>query len=128
MVFIYFIEQTEPYFQLCNKILHLSELGQFKTITSTVSLLECLATSKYLLRPDIQNEIIGFFENNPGLNIIPADKYICVEAARLRRENLYLKTPDSIQLATAIVCEADFFITHDTKLTKLNLPLKIISL
>lgn len=129
MVFIYLIEQTEPYFLLCKKIAFLAESGEAKIISSVVAILECLSPVKYVSRPEIQTEILSFFENAPGLTIFSVDKDVCLEASRLRRENLGLKTPDSIQLATALINKADVFITNDARLKRLSLPgLKILSL
>ncbi|KKU28652.1 MAG: hypothetical protein UX80_C0012G0010 [Candidatus Amesbacteria bacterium GW2011_GWA2_47_11b] len=129
MVFIYLIEKTEPYFTTCRHLLSLAESGQIIALSSIISVLETLSPSKYIPAEYTQTEIVNFFKSTPGVSICPVDWPICLEAARLRRENKFLKTPDSIQLATAIANHADFFITHDTRLQKLRLPnLKIISL
>lgn len=125
MVFIYLIEQTEPYFSLCKKIAFLGESGEAKIISSVIVILECLSPAKYVSHPEIQTEILSFFENAPGLTIFSVDKNVCLEASRLRRENPGLKTPDSIQLATALINKADIFITNDDKLAKLKLPVRI---
>lgn len=128
MVFIYLIEKTEPYFTPCKHLLSLAESGQITAFSSIVSVLETLSPSKYIPADYTQVEIINFFKNTPGVSICPVDWPVCLEAARLRRENKFLKTPDSLQLATAMVNHADFFITHDAKLQKLSLPnLKIIN-
>lgn len=128
MVFIYLIEQTDPYFPICKKILHFGESGQTKIISSIISVLESLSPPKYIFHPEVQREITNFFENTTGLSIFPVDKQVCLEASRLRRENPGLKTPDSIQLATAIVHQANIFISNDGRLAKLDLPIKIIPL
>ena len=129
MVFIYLIEKTEPYFTTCRHLLSLAESGQIIALSSIISVLETLSPSKYIPAEYTQTEIVNFFKNTPGVSICPVDWPVCLEAARLRRENKFLKTPDSIQLATALVHQADIFITHDKKMQKLRLPhLKIISL
>jgi len=41
-------------------------------------------------------------------------------AAELRAKYSFIRTPDAIQIATAINTEADFFITNDKKLKGLS--------
>ncbi|MDL2321475.1 PIN domain-containing protein [Desulfosarcina sp. OttesenSCG-928-B08] len=53
------------------------------------------------------------------LPIIPVTTEIAEFAARLRA-NHGLRTPDAIQVATAILYQADFFLTNDARLTRLE--------
>lgn len=130
MVFIYFLDASQPELhqagkQLINKLLD----GSFSGITSAISVTETLSDTK--LKEDIERieNYTLFFYSTPNLTVYPVTIQIALEAARLRRENKYLRTPDSIQLATALVHQADVFITNDTKLQKLRFPnLKITRL
>ena len=128
MVFIYHFDVIQPYFKKTSQILSEAQQKKSQIITSNVSVLEALSTPKYINHPEIIKEICLFFQEADYLTVIPVNWDITLEAARLRRENKYLRTPDAIQIATAIIHKADLFITHDAKLTKLNLPLNIISL
>ena len=64
--------------------------------------------------PDIDrvNEFYALLSTYPNLAWIPPGLEIADRAAMLRAE-LHLKTPDSIQAATALVSQATGFISND---------------
>lgn len=49
------------------------------------------------------------------------------EQAAIIRANYNIKTPDALQLATAIIHQADYFLTNDEQLKRVN-DLEIITL
>ncbi len=55
-----------------------------------------------------------------NFSFVPVNMDISLESARLRAKYPFLKTPDSIHLATGIIKKADFFITDDKKLKKIQ--------
>ena len=55
------------------------------------------------------------------VEIIPVTAEIAQLAAKLRADH-NLRTPDAIQIATAITCQADFFLTNDARLGRLKQP------
>ena len=57
--------------------------------------------------------------NSLGTEIIEVDINIACRAAELRAK-YSLKTPDAIQLATALENNAHFFLTNDLRLKKLK--------
>lgn len=67
-----------------------------------------------------------FLDSFPRLNIVPANKKICLLAAQLRAA-YRLKTPDAIHIATAIDSGCDYFITNDDHLKKVK-EIKILTL
>lgn len=129
MCFIYHFEQTQPYFQRVEKLLSHAQTGKSQIVTSIISVLETLSAPKYSLQPEVVKEVNLFFAETGYVSVFGIDWEIAQEAARLRRENKFLRTPDSIQLATALIHQANIFITNDTRLKKLSLPgLKILPL
>lgn len=120
MIFIYYFEQAEGYFQHVREILLSAQEGRSELMTSTISVTEVLSAPKYIHLPEIVKEIDYFFQEAEFLKVIGLDWDIAVEAARLRRENQFLRTPDAIQLATGFVFGADTFITNDKELQKIN--------
>lgn len=131
MVFIYHFEQIEAYLGRVKAILLSAQAGESELITSVVSVVEALSAPKYLNLPETVNEINYFFKEAEFLKVIGFDWDIALETARLRRENEYLRTPDAIQLATAIVSGAECFVTNDEKLKNMKLlseKIKIIGL
>ncbi len=129
MIFIYLFDSNRDYVDQSQHIISLAEQGKTQIITSVISILESLSPIKYQDDPFAQTTILNFFHQTPNLKFFDVDIEISSQAAQLRRENKSLRTPDSIQLATALVHQADIFITNDVKLTKLHFPnLKIVSL
>lgn len=120
MIFIYYLEQAERYFHEVREILLSAQEGKCELVTSIVSVTEVLSAPKYIHLPEIVKEINYFFTEAEFLKVIGLDWDIATEAARLRRENAFLRTPDAIQLATAIISGADLFITNDRKLQKVK--------
>lgn len=122
MVFIYLFDQNEAFVESSEHIIKLAERGKITVVTSIISLVESLSPFKYRDDETAQHTIVNFFYLTPGLHIIEVNREIALVAARLRREYKSLRTPDSLQLATAITYKADSFITNDAKLKTLSLP------
>jgi predicted nucleic acid-binding protein len=53
------------------------------------------------------------------VEIIPVTAEIAEGAAKLRADH-GLRIPDAIQVATAVIHKADFFLTNDARLGRLN--------
>ncbi len=129
MVFIYYFETDPRYIKFVDQLFSQIESGESQATTSIISLIETLSPSKYIEDTITRNKIEYFFRHALNLSVIPIEWEIATESARLRRENHTLKTPDSIQLATALTHHADAFITNDNRLKGLSFPkLKILSL
>lgn len=122
MIFIYFFDQNKHFVDASELIIKLAERGKTTIVTSVISLLESLSSFKYQDDTEAQHAITNFFYLTPNVRVMNIDREIALEAARLRREHKSLRTPDAVQLATAIVHKADIFITNDVKLQKLSLP------
>ena len=120
MIFIYHFEQTPAFFGQVGKILSSAKEGKFKLITSIVSVVEALSAPRYSQLSEVVSGIKTFFQEAEFLEVIDLGEQIAFETARLRRENKSLRTPDAIQLATAIIGGADVFITNDRKLRNLK--------
>ncbi|MBI2008130.1 PIN domain-containing protein [Candidatus Amesbacteria bacterium] len=128
MVFIYYLDPKEERLHTASQqVIELLLKKRSQGVTSIVSVLETLSPSYYLTDQDRLENYSLFFHSIPNLKIIEVDWDVALEAARLRRENKSLRTPDSIQLATALIHKADVFITNDDRLKNLSFPnLKIL--
>lgn len=122
MVFIYFFDQNKSYIDASERILKDAERGECTVVTSIISLTESLSPLKYRDDEGARSAIVNFFYLTPNIHILDVTREVALEAARLRREYASLRTPDAIQLATAIASGADTFITNDARLAKLSLP------
>jgi len=116
---IYYIEEHPGFLAKVRPFFEAAERGEFRIVTSFVTLIEVLVHPLREGRPELAQEYRNILLHSPALTAIPLDEGIAEEAARLRaRHNL--RTPDAIQLATAIRAGASWFLTNDAELA--NLP------
>lgn len=116
MIFIYLFEEDRRYINVIKPFFEKIEEGKFNAYTSIITPLEVLSSSKLKKDPDKRAVFVRFFQKFSNLYVKNADWDIMEKAAELRRKYFKLRTPDAIQLATAIVFESHFFITNDKKL------------
>ena len=130
MVFIYFLDNTNTKFHQASFAVIKDILrGEIQAITSNISVIETLSLPQLSSNEEKIDEYTLFFNKTTNLTVFPIGWDISLEAARLRRINKNLRTPDAIQLATAIIHKADIFITNDKKILSLtSFPVKLIPL
>jgi predicted nucleic acid-binding protein len=69
---------------------------------------------------------MALFRNFPHLSVVPVTDDIAERAAFLRASQ-NLKTPDALQLATALLSGANFFLTNDQSLSSIqDVPILIL--
>ncbi len=121
---IYFVEENPCFLERVRPFFNGLELAEFKAFTSTLTITETLVKP---LRQGLL-ERTRTFRNLLAeyMDIIPVTAEIAESAARLRADH-GLRTPDAIQVATAITHQADFFLTNDARLGRLK-PLKVLVL
>lgn len=117
--FIYFVERHPRYFPLCERLFSRIEAGTSPAATSTLTLLEVLVRPYQLKRDDLVMKFYALLTSYPHLTWVPMTLNVADHAARLRAEHR-LKTPDSIQAASAIACGADGFICNDKAFEKVT--------
>lgn len=112
---IYFIEKHPERAAKLRPFFAAAERQEFRVVTSLVPLLEVLVQPLRNGREDVAREYREIILRSPSLTALPLDENIVEEAARLRA--LYgVRTPDAIQLATAKISGAAFFLTNDGNL------------
>lgn len=114
---IYLIEDHPVYSAKLVPFFSAAERGEFQIVTSMVTLIEVLVHPIRSGRADLARQYRDILLHSTGLTTFPIREDIAEEAARLRAIHS-LRTPDAIQLATAIRNGATFFLTND-----LNLPI-----
>lgn len=122
MVFIYVFERDRIFFRDAFSLIDSIEKGSIDGLTSLVSIIEALSSLKLEHASEARTEIIQFFDETAHLTVFPVDRREGETAAALRRQYPSLYTPDAIQLATALVHQADVFVTNDAQLLKLKHP------
>jgi len=100
-----FADRLEPFFQLV-------KTGEIQLVTSTETFLEVLVMP--LKRGDdrLAHDYNDFLVSSPNVTIISVSPAIAQTAAELRATTK-IKTPDAIQLATALEHQAVAFLTND---------------
>ena len=112
---IYYIENNSEYSAVLNDFFKLNKQGKFKLITSSLTLTEVLVQPFRLKRFDLAKLYKSILINSKTIEIVNMDIAVSVKAAKIRAEYNF-KTPDAIQLASAIEYSCDIFLTNDKQL------------
>ena len=119
MVFIYHFEESQIYSPLTFSIFENLEKGNFKGITSILTLLEILVKPKKENNSLLTERYKLLFETFPNLQVKTINENIADIASTLRA-SYNINTPDAIQIATSLEVKADIFITNDATLKKIS--------
>ena len=114
---IYFIEGHSTFQPVLSRLFDLNDKGGFLFITSSVTLLEVLVKPLREGLTGLAQQYRDVLTAAVGIEIFNVTSFIAERAAQLRAK-YYLKTPDAIQLATAIEVGADYFLTNDVGLKR----------
>ncbi len=114
-IFIYYIEEHPTYFGLVSSLFEALDESRCRGVTSALTLLETLVVPYRAGDAALADRYELLLSRSRGLRLIDLDRGLLRAAARLRAA-YRVKTPDSIQLAAAIVGASTSFLTHDRKL------------
>lgn len=117
--FIYFIERNNRYHQLVEQVITLLDNRQAKGVTSTITLLEVLVLPLKEGKQKIAARYKAVLLDSAGLTTFEITHEISERAAGLRAKH-GLRTPDALQLATALTAKADYFLTNDAAMKKIH--------
>lgn len=123
---IYFIEGHSEYQNALTEIFKANDNGSFGFITSSITLLEVLVKPLRENKPELAERYKYILIKAPGIEILEMTNTLSIKAAELRAK-FNLRTPDAIQVATAIENNADYFLTNDLRL-KSVVEINIITL
>ena len=115
---IYFIEQNPTYLEMMRIFFRALNQGEFRVVTSVVTLPEVLVYPLRQGNTTLAQQYRDILFNAEGLTTIQISPDIAEVAAQLRAVH-NLRTPDAIQMATAIREGASFFLTNDARLPSL---------
>lgn len=114
-IFIFFIEEKDPYISIINPIFEALHEGRLTGVTSGITLLETLVIplrSKNMILASKYEQLLC---NSKGLLYLDLDRNLLRHAAYLRA-SFSIKTPDAIQIATAQLHNCSAFVTNDRRL------------
>jgi predicted nucleic acid-binding protein len=83
-------------------------------VTSLITYIEILTLPERMGKRRLASKYRDFLTNSNSLSIHPLNLAVADEAVRIRARH-GLRTPDAIQLATALVCGADHVVTNDKR-------------
>ncbi|MEW6076484.1 MAG: PIN domain-containing protein [Thermodesulfobacteriota bacterium] len=118
-IFIYFVERHPLYFDVCDEIFQKVEEGRIEAMTSTLTLMEVLVQPYRVKKEEIVLKFYALMTTYPNLKWIELTLGISDLAAKLRAEHS-LKTPDAIQIASALSVGATGIVTNDKVFRKTN--------
>ena len=114
MIFIYAFEEHPAYQEILKNFFRALEKGEMNAVTSTLTITECLVQPYRKKNFGLSAQYLVLFRNFPNLSIIPLTDDIAERAAFLRAQ-YNLRTPDAVQLATALVSGCYAFLTNDDR-------------
>lgn len=122
--FIYFIEENKKYLNVIERIFSGISYGDNKGISSYVTLLEVLVKPIQAGHREVAMQYRDLMLGCDYLRLYPLDGEVAETAATLRAKyhgnGFKIKTPDAIQVATAILYGAEAFVTNDCSLKRLK--------
>ena len=113
--FIYLIEDHPSYAPHLVALFEAAEQGRVRIVTSVVTLAEVLVRPLRERQADLVAEYRDILLGSLCVETLPVSAAIAERAAELRATH-GLRTPDAIQLATAMDAGAVAFLTNDTRL------------
>jgi predicted nucleic acid-binding protein len=117
MAFVYFFERHATYRRLLRPLFESIDRGQVAAVSSYLTLLEVLVQPIRAGRFDLVRLYRDTLLRGRNFDLVPLDGAVAEQAAEIRA--LYgFRTPDSIQLATALRRRADLYVTNDRRLAR----------
>jgi predicted nucleic acid-binding protein len=115
---IYFIEEGN-YFDLVSLFFETLSEGNLRAVTSTITLLEVLVQPYRCGNKDLAEKYREILLYSDNLLTFPVSNEIADKAAELRAK-YKIRTPDAVQVATALHGEASIYLTNDKSLKKIQ--------
>jgi predicted nucleic acid-binding protein len=114
---IYFIEENPAYIETVKLFFEAMDRGDFLVVTSTVTLLEVLVHPLRSNNRELATEYRDILLNSK-LMTLEVSNDIAEQAAQLRAGH-NIRTPDAIQISTALNAGPTHFFTNDIRLPEL---------
>ena len=111
--FIYFFERHPDHFPAMEKLFdRLYETGA-QAITSVITYIELTTHPARLGQHQLIRKYRDYLTNSENISLFPIDLNIADHVVTVRSQYGF-KTPDAVQLGTAVACGADYILTNDT--------------
>jgi predicted nucleic acid-binding protein len=110
--FIYFFERHPDYFPALEMLFDRLYETDAQAITSIITYIELTTHPARQGKVQLVRKYRDYLTNSENISLFPLDLKIADQAVELRAQH-HFKTPDAIQLGTAVACGADYIITND---------------
>ncbi|MCY7276931.1 MAG: PIN domain-containing protein [Phormidesmis sp. CAN_BIN44] len=117
--FIYYFERNAAFFPYVERLFNEVHEQEAGIISSIVTFIEIATLPARLGNQELVEQYRAYFMNSSRVRLLPVDQTIAEESIALRAR-YQLKTPDAIQLGTAIACQADYIVTNDRQWKQLT--------
>ena len=112
---IYYIEENPTYLPVVEELFESIDVGTVQGLTSVLTLLEVLVRPLRDREQNIADKYRMILTSSVNIRLHPIGEAVCETAAGLRSKYNWLRTPDAIQIATALSHQADAVITNDDR-------------
>jgi predicted nucleic acid-binding protein len=124
--FIYFVERHPTYIAAMHRVFQRMNAGLLDGVTSVITLAEALVHPKRTRDQQLEGVYKDLLLRGQGLHLLAIDPAIADVAADLRaRYNV--RTPDALQIASALVAGCQVFLTNDADLRRVT-ELRVLAL
>ena len=110
--FIYYFEDHKTYADRMEALLAAGMESGCRFVTSLITYIEVLTLPEKRGNHRLAAKYRDYFTNSNALSIHPLDLIVADATVRIRARH-GLRTPDAIQIATALSCGADHVVTND---------------
>ena len=120
-VFIYYLEEVEPYYPLVEKIFNDILENNISSFLSAISITE------FVTKPLTDGKVTDVerfkqFLSSLSIQVLDVTYEIAEQAGKLRSQYPSTRTPDALIIATALENSCDVFVTNDKNLKKFEVP------
>lgn len=117
---IYYLEKHPRYLPLSRELF--GAIGRQLAVgtTSVLALLEVLVVPLRAGRESLASDYQRVLNHTKGLTLYPVDHAVCERAAKIRADNPWLRTPDALQIATAVEHGGQLIVTNDNRWKRLR--------
>ncbi|MGI8550655.1 MAG: type II toxin-antitoxin system VapC family toxin [Dehalococcoidia bacterium] len=117
--FIYLIERHQTYLAVVREVFRRVDTGTIAGFSSVISLTEVLTRPMQIGDAALAHSYRLVLTGSRHFTLLPIDSIIAERAARLRARHR-LRTPDAMQLATALSVGCEAFLTNDATLRRVS--------
>jgi len=114
-VFIYWIEEDDRYAPVLDPLFQAVDGGRLQAVTSSLTLLEVLVVPYRAGNLALAGRYEMLLARSRGLRLADLSLPVLRAAAKLRATHPSLRTPDALQLATALFAGCTSLVTNDRR-------------